>query len=92
MAKIDPKWLDGLTLRYAEKTTVEKGGRKTLHAIAKQRPLREEDMLSWRDCGDKVVIVGNDGMKHTVEKNPKSKAKEDPIANNDPKPKAKAEE
>ena len=69
--KFDAKWLEGLKFHYAEKNMVEKNGRKTLQAIAKQRPLREEDILNWKDYGDKVVIVTNDGKKYTVEKNPK---------------------
>jgi hypothetical protein len=78
--KFDPKWLEGLKFHYANKKIVEKNGRKTLQAIPMERPLKEEDLLelpngerSWRDLGDKVVIVTKDGRKYTVEKNPKPK-------------------
>ncbi len=71
--KIDSKWLEGLKFHYAEKNMVEKNGRKTLQATRKERSLKEGDILDWKDYPDKVVIVSKDGMKHTVEKNPKPK-------------------
>jgi urease accessory protein UreE len=66
--KFDPKWLEGLSFSFAEKTMIEKDGRKTLHAVPKKRPLKEEDMLDWKDNGETVVIVTKDGKKYTVKK------------------------
>lgn len=66
--KLDQKWLEGLKFHYAEKNMVEKNGRKTLQATPKERPLKEDDILDWKDYGDKVVIVSKDGMKHRVVK------------------------
>jgi tRNA(Leu) C34 or U34 (ribose-2'-O)-methylase TrmL len=66
--KFDPKWLEGLVFHYADKKMVEKNGRKTLQAIAMQRPLKEEDVMSWKDYEDRVVIATNDGKKYTVKK------------------------
>ena len=79
--KLDPKWLEGLKFHTAETKIVEKNGRKTLQAVAKQRPMKEGDILvkpdgslAFTDYGDKVVIATKDGKKYTVEKNPKPKA------------------
>jgi len=81
--RFDLKWLEGLFFHYAEKNVVEKNGRKTLQAVAKQRPMKEGDILvkpdgslAFTDYGDKVVIATKDGKKYTVEKNPKFKVAE----------------
>jgi hypothetical protein len=66
--KFNPKWLEGLKFSFAEKEMIEKNGRKTLKATPKKRPLKEEDLLSWKDYGDRVVIATNDGKKYTVKK------------------------
>lgn len=78
--KLDPKWLEGLKFYYADKKMVEKNGRKTLQAIPMERPLKESDLLdlpngekSWKDLGDKIVMVTKNGKKYTVDKNPKPK-------------------
>ena len=74
--KFDSKWLEGLKFHTADTKMVEKNGRKTLQAIPVEKPAKEEDILNWSDYGDKVVIALKDGMKYSVEKNPKPKAKE----------------
>jgi len=62
------KWLEGLTFSFAEKAMVEKNGRKTLQATPKKRPLKEDDVMSWREYPDKVVLATNDGRKYAVKK------------------------
>ncbi len=66
--KFNSKWLDGLKFHYAEKKMIEKNGRKTLQAIAMERPLKEDDLLAWKDLGDKVVIVTKNGKKYFIKK------------------------
>jgi len=74
--KFDQKWLEEIDINTkeklvfyeTEKTMVEKNGRKTLQAIRKSRPLKEEDVLNWKDYGDKVVIVTKNGKKYTIKK------------------------
>jgi hypothetical protein len=72
--KFDPKWLEEkdmntgekLVFFETEKNMVEKNGRKTLQAVRKARPLREEDLLSWKDYGDRVVMATLNGKKYTI--------------------------
>ncbi len=43
------------------------GRKKPLHTPF-ERPLKAEDVMSWRDAGDVVVIATKDGQKHEVKK------------------------
>lgn len=66
---IDPKYLKGLRFNYSE-AKEEKGedGRKVRKYIPKDRPLRPEDVLAFKEHPDHVVIVTADGRKLTVQK------------------------
>jgi len=75
MAKIDQKFLEGIKMTGADEKTVEKDGRKTIQNIPWERQAKEEDVLSWKDYGDYVVIVIKDGRKYKVEKNGKKEEK-----------------
>lgn len=65
---INPKWLDGFTFRGATPKEVEEDGRKRMKYIPFERPLKPEDVLSFKDYGPHVVIVTKDGKKYTVKK------------------------
>lgn len=66
--KLDPKLLKGLKYKTSDVKEVEENGRKVKKFIPTERALKIEDVLSWRDAGDSVVIVTADGKKHQVEK------------------------
>jgi hypothetical protein len=74
MTKFNPKWLEEkdsnteekLVFYETEKNIIEKNGRKTLQAVRKPRPLKEEDLLNWHDYGDKVVMATKNGKKYTI--------------------------
>lgn len=65
---INPKWLDGFVFRGAIPKEVEENGRKKMKYIPFERPLKPEDVMSFRDYGATVVIATKDGMKYTVAK------------------------
>lgn len=67
-ASFDRRWLKGLKFRTAEPQKTTEDGRKKTKYIPKERSLTPEDVLSWKDYGDHVVIVTADGQKVTVEK------------------------
>ncbi len=73
--RIDPKYLEGLKFNFAEQRKSNKDGREVVTNIPQQRALTANDVLDWKDCGDKVVIVTADGQKITVPK----KADGDPV-------------
>jgi hypothetical protein len=66
--KFDPAWLKGLTYSFAEDEVIEKNGRKVHRPIAKKRPLKETDLMSWKDHGETIVIATKDGKKYSVKK------------------------
>lgn len=67
--KIDAKWLRGLKFKTSEgREVADEGGKKKTKYIPVERALKPDDVLSWKDRGDAVVIVAGDGSKHTVAK------------------------
>lgn len=76
MEAIDPKYLKGLKYKTSE-AKEEKGenGRKKRTFVKVERALKPEDILSWADQGDAVVLVTADGQKLTVAKEPEGKKK-----------------
>lgn len=74
--KLDPKYLKGLKFRNSEGKAVEEDGRKMMKYSPAERALRPDDVLDWKDYGDRVVIVTADGQKATVLKKDDSKKDE----------------
>ncbi len=68
MAKIDSKYLQGIKMTGSTEREIEKDGRKTKTYIPWDRQATEEDVFSWKDHGDYVSIVINDGKKYAVKK------------------------
>lgn len=68
MKPIDKKYLAGLVYRGAKTKVVEKDGRKVQTSEPFSRPIEPEDVLSWADAGEAVVLVTADGQKVTVPK------------------------
>ena len=66
--KFNPKWLDNLKFHTAEDKIIEKNGRKVHQAVPIERPLKENDLLGWKDYGDKIVIATKDGRKYHIKK------------------------
>ncbi|MFZ2053615.1 MAG: hypothetical protein WAU81_05405 [Candidatus Aminicenantales bacterium] len=80
MAKIDPKYLKGIKMTGAKTELIEKNGRKVNKSTPWERPAREEDVLSWKDYGEYIVVAINDGKKYPVNKKepaPEEKKTED---------------
>lgn len=69
--KIDAKYLKGLKFRSSTGRDVEEDGKKVKKYVPTERPLKPEDVLDWKDYGDKIVLVTSDGQKVTVEKDQK---------------------
>jgi hypothetical protein len=65
---VKPEWLLGLAFTTSEAKKVEKDGRKSTTFIPVERPLKEGDLVDWKDKGDSVVLVAGDGKKYTVKK------------------------
>lgn len=65
--------IKGLEVREAEVRVIEEDGKKVKRSFPLTRKMREEDVLSWKEYGDEVVIVSMDGRKHRVSKNQKEK-------------------
>lgn len=86
MAEIKKEWLAGLTYRFADVKTVKDDGRPVKRSVPVERPLKAEDVIGVRECGDRVILVAADGRKHEVDPNAKKKAGEEAAA------KKKAEE
>ena len=66
-ARVDPipgMYLEGLVFRSSKVKKGETG--KT--NVPTERPLVANDVLSWRDNGDTVMIITSDGHKYTVDK------------------------
>ncbi len=74
--EFDKKWLQGLKYRFSKPKEVERDGRTVTTYVAKERPMRVDDVLSWKDQGDTVIMVTADGRKLTVYKDPKKAPKE----------------
>ena len=68
---IDPKHLVGLKFNFSAPKTVVKDGEKKIEYEVRERNLRPDDILDWKDYGDRVVFVTADGRKITVAKNAK---------------------
>lgn len=68
MAQLDEKYLKGLTFTGANSKEVEVDGKTKRKWIPFERPMKAEDVLSFADRGDVMVIVGKDGRKHKVSK------------------------
>lgn len=68
MAKIDAKYLEGLTFSGAEEKTIKVDGKDKVKNIPFTRAATPEDVLDWKDKGDTIGIVMNDGMKYEIEK------------------------
>lgn len=66
--KFNPKWLAGLTFKGATAKKVKEDGRERLRHVPFERPLKESDVLSWREEPTEVVIVTADGRKYRVRK------------------------
>lgn len=66
--KLMKKWIEGLIFTGSEAKVEKKDGRKLKKFIPVERPMTEEDVLSWKDYGKYVVIVTADGQKVQVEK------------------------
>lgn len=67
----DKKWLEGLKFKTSEAKVIEEEGRKVKKFVPKERALKQEDVLSWKDNGNSVVLVTADGQKVTVSKKEK---------------------
>ncbi|MBI5075625.1 MAG: hypothetical protein HZB62_10740 [Nitrospirae bacterium] len=67
--EIEAKYLRGLKFRTSTSEVVAKdGGRKVKQFTPVERALEADDVLSWKDTGNAVVIVTADGQKITVQK------------------------
>lgn len=66
--KIDWKLLKGLKYKTSEGKRVNEDGRNVMKYAPVERPMRPEDVLSWKDNGQTVTMVTADGQKLTVEK------------------------
>lgn len=60
----DEKYLEGLEMTGAERKVVD--GKSVW--VQWTRAMVPEDVLSYKETADEVVIVGNDGRKHVVPK------------------------
>lgn len=75
MEKIDAKYLKGAKYKTSEGRKVNEDGRETTKYAVVERPMRQDDVLDWKDNGGNIVMVTADGQKLTVAKAP---AKENP--------------
>ena len=66
--KIDVKYLEGLTYSGADVKIIKVDGKDKEKSIPFTRPATPADVMDWKDKGDVVVIVMNDGMKYEIEK------------------------
>jgi hypothetical protein len=77
MEEINAELLKGLTFKTSEVRKVkDENGRAKTSFVSVARPLKPDDVLDWKDCSGKIVIVAKDGRKYTVETEeaPKGKA------------------
>jgi hypothetical protein len=88
MEKIDAKLLQGpalclttgktvksITITGGTTEIVEKNGRKVRKSTPWERQATPDDVLSWADRGDAIVIVTTNGYKFVVDKKPKAASK-----------------
>ena len=69
MERIDKKYLKDLTFSSSRTREKEgKDGKKIIQHLPTERALQPEDVLSWKDYGETIVMVTADGHKYTVEK------------------------
>lgn len=68
MAKIDPRFLKGLKFHGSEGKEIEENGRRKMAYHPIERDVIPDDVLDWKDYGDKVVVVIADGRKYDVPK------------------------
>lgn len=63
---IDKKYLEGLTFRSAARKIVEENGEKKATHVVEERPLTEEDILSFRKTDTEMIFVTGDGQKYNL--------------------------
>lgn len=64
---IKAAYLKGLTFTTSEPRKAKgEDGREGIKHVPVERALKPEDVLDWKDCGDRVVMVTADGQKTTV--------------------------
>lgn len=69
MDQIDKKYLKGLKfLTSKTKEVPGKDGQKIRQHIPYERALMPEDVLSWNETKDTIILATADGRKLTVEK------------------------
>ena len=71
MAKIDKKYLEGLTLTEVTRKTVPENGEQKTVFIPTERPLEPEDILALRETETEIIFVTSDGQKYSREKTAK---------------------
>lgn len=75
--KIDPKYLKGLKYRFSEPKEIKEEGRTIIRYFPQERALKQEDVINWKDYGDRLVLVTADGKKVTVATEPKKQDNSD---------------
>lgn len=65
--------IKGLEVRDAEVREIEEDGKKVKRHYPLTRKMREDDVLSWKEYSDEVVVVSKDGRKHHISKTDKEK-------------------
>lgn len=68
MAKIDKKYLEGLTISESQRKTVEENGEKKSVFVPTERPLEPEDVLALRETEAEIIFVTSDGQKYCRER------------------------
>ena len=64
----DFSWLEGLTFRGSKVDEIEEDGKTVKKYVPFKRKMAADDVVSWKDYGDHVVIVTADGQKVSVDK------------------------
>lgn len=66
---IDVKWLKGLIWTGSKEVgKKDSDGRQVAVYESIRRELKSEDVISYRESTDEVIIVSSDGKKHRVPK------------------------
>lgn len=63
---IDKKYLEGLTFRTAVRKIVEENGEKKSTHTVEERPLTEDDILSFRKTDTEMIFTTKDGQKYNL--------------------------
>ncbi len=71
------KTVPKITMTGATTEIVEKEGRKVRKSTPWERQATPDDVLSWKDYGDHLVVVINNGRKYKVEKKGASALEDD---------------